>query len=260
MKKDSQSWSEYLYESQYNTDIGLMMTSMFDEKLSKYHNKLDELKLAYKNILEIAYGNVKYRGSPVVVIKYKLPDFKGKDKYGKYGFRAQCLLTGQQSNPIKLSEYSQYSIKKEWQQTGGPFSEKWDIENTIHPILSTYYSLSSSIYKALRDAQIKLYKENSALVNIDWNQRYQEYLSSYEWRIIRKNVLEIDNFKCVSCNSKSNLHIHHITYKNVGNENTGDLLTLCSLCHKIIHQMNYAERKDTENVWVELRQLKKDLY
>jgi hypothetical protein len=260
MKKDSQSWIEYLYESQYNTDIGLMMTSMFDEKLSKYHNKLDELKLAYKNILEIAYGNVKYRGSPVVVIKYKLPDFKGKDKYGKYGFRAQCLLTGQQSNPIKLSEYSQYSIKKEWQQTGGPFSEKWDIENTIHPILSTYYSLSSSIYKALRDAQIKLYKENSALVNIDWNQRYQEYLSSYEWRIIRKNVLEIDNFKCVSCNSKSNLHIHHITYKNVGNEDTGDLLTLCSLCHKIIHQMNYAERKDTENVWVELRQLKKDLY
>ena len=260
MKKDSQSWSEYLYESQYNTDIGLMMTSMYDKRLSKYQDKLKELDFAYKNITDMAYGNVKYRGSPVVVIKYELPNFKGKDKYGKYGFRAQCLLTGQQSKPIKLSEYPEYSIKKEWQQTGGPFNEKWDIENTIEPILNKYYSISSSIYKALRDAQIKLHKEDSALVNINWNHRYQEYLSSYEWRIIRKKVLDIDNHKCVPCSKKSNLHIHHITYKNVGNEDTNDLLTLCSSCHKFIHQMNYAERKDTERIWVELRQLKKDLY
>lgn len=40
------------------------------------------------------------------------------------------------------------------------------------------------------------------------------------------------------------VQVHHITYKNLGNENVlTDLCTLCGSCHKKIH--NYYNRKRT---------------
>lgn len=51
--------------------------------------------------------------------------------------------------------------------------------------------------------------------------------------IIKKNVLERDDYKCVKCGRYRNLEIHHIipVYKD-GVEGMGNLITLCSRCHR----------------------------
>ena len=64
---------------------------------------------------------------------------------------------------------------------------------------------------------------------------YKKYLKSTEWREKTKLVRDRDNSRCSLCNSKSNLHVHHKTYSNVGNEPLDDLITLCSDCHGLFH-------------------------
>lgn len=66
-------------------------------------------------------------------------------------------------------------------------------------------------------------------------EEYREYLQSYEWEVKRENRLEIDEYECQKCGSTTNLHVHHLTYENIFEENMEDLLTLCADCHKEEH-------------------------
>ena len=63
------------------------------------------------------------------------------------------------------------------------------------------------------------------------NKSYKRYLQSDKWAMIRNAIIERDNFKCTVCDSPDNLHVHHLTYENVGNEKDEDLITLCRGCH-----------------------------
>lgn len=68
---------------------------------------------------------------------------------------------------------------------------------------------------------------------------YKEYIKSEEWKIKRKEVLKRDKFKCRLCSAKGteyNLHVHHNSYKNLGNEPLEDLITLCKECHERHHK------------------------
>jgi len=55
----------------------------------------------------------------------------------------------------------------------------------------------------------------------------------------REYVLFRDNYKCQHCKGKtkdSRLEVHHIIYKSKGGSNKQDnLITLCSSCHKKVH-------------------------
>ena len=67
---------------------------------------------------------------------------------------------------------------------------------------------------------------------------YNDYIAnSAVWQAKRAHRLEIDNYTCQSCYSKDHLHVHHITYKNLFNENVvKELITICKTCHKAIHK------------------------
>src|SRR5699024_10020211 len=56
---------------------------------------------------------------------------------------------------------------------------------------------------------------------------YKEYLKSEKWRDFRAAKLKETNFSCEMCKSKKNLHLHHLTYKNLGNESDNDVMVLC---------------------------------
>ena len=71
---------------------------------------------------------------------------------------------------------------------------------------------------------------------------YKKYISSPEWRKKRVIILKRDNNMCVMCGSKENLNVHHLTYERLYEEDNDDLVTLCSKCHKDIH-----ERKDSND-------------
>lgn len=68
-------------------------------------------------------------------------------------------------------------------------------------------------------------------------QSYDEFLKSGYWRRVRNIVLKRDNNCCCKCGAKTNLHIHHTTYKHHMKEidNLDDLVTLCKSCHNAVH-------------------------
>lgn len=68
------------------------------------------------------------------------------------------------------------------------------------------------------------------------NMPYVEYLQTPEWAQKRDETLERDEHRCRACNTGENLHVHHRTYARRGNEEIGDLTTLCSSCHEHFHK------------------------
>lgn len=63
----------------------------------------------------------------------------------------------------------------------------------------------------------------------------EAYLKSPAWHQKRQQTLQRDNYACIECGCHTNLNVHHIRYTNIFNEPLADLLTLCSDCHKTLH-------------------------
>jgi 5-methylcytosine-specific restriction endonuclease McrA len=68
---------------------------------------------------------------------------------------------------------------------------------------------------------------------------YALSLKTDNWKEVRQKILVRDRC-CVDCGSKLYLEVHHLTYKNKGNEleNLQDLILLCSKCHQKRHSKN----------------------
>ncbi len=64
----------------------------------------------------------------------------------------------------------------------------------------------------------------------------QAYMRSEQWNIKRKTRLNLDDYTCQSCGiSGVPLDVHHLTYKNIFNEDMSDLISLCRTCHTETH-------------------------
>ena len=72
---------------------------------------------------------------------------------------------------------------------------------------------------------------------------YKDYLKSKEWATIRIELFTIRGKNCERCNSNKNLQIHHKTYKNIFNEEPGDLEILCGGCHEAEHKIKKKAKK-----------------
>lgn len=70
--------------------------------------------------------------------------------------------------------------------------------------------------------------------------KYDEFLKTKYWMAISRMVKDAAG-ECEECGATDNLHVHHLTYDNHGNEhnNLGDLKCLCRDCHlKAHHELN----------------------
>lgn len=74
-----------------------------------------------------------------------------------------------------------------------------------------------------------------ARIRIKNKEEYQKYLNSPHWQKIRQAVFKEYGHRCDHCGSPKNLHIHHITYEHLGEEEISDLVPLCEDCHKRLH-------------------------
>lgn len=64
--------------------------------------------------------------------------------------------------------------------------------------------------------------------------KYREYIASPEWRKKREHAIVRAGFVCQNCKvSKRELEVHHLTYRNLGNESPHELIVLCHSCHKM---------------------------
>lgn len=65
---------------------------------------------------------------------------------------------------------------------------------------------------------------------------YELYIRSLDWESRRNSVLRRDGYRCQECGSTIALHVHHLTYRNLGDEPHWELLTLCGDCHHRRHK------------------------
>lgn len=78
------------------------------------------------------------------------------------------------------------------------------------------------------------------------SKEYDDYMKSDKWHSKCKQRLEIADHKCEMCgrleNNSKGLQIHHISYRNLGNEDVGnELICVCGRCHLMLHR--YYNRK-----------------
>lgn len=64
---------------------------------------------------------------------------------------------------------------------------------------------------------------------------YPTYLATNHWRETRQKALKHGSFECKECAATDNLHIHHLNYRNLGQERMRDLEVLCGDCHQRLH-------------------------
>ena len=80
----------------------------------------------------------------------------------------------------------------------------------------------------------------------NYKAEHKKYIHSAKWLIKKSQLIGIylkENWpvQCVLCDSKDNLHIHHTSYENFGNEiltdeRINELTILCKDCHTKVHQ------------------------
>ena len=95
---------------------------------------------------------------------------------------------------------------------------------------------------------------------------YRELLQREEWKNKRDSILIRDNHKCVKCECKKDLHVHH-TYYLIGKmpwEVPDDcLITLCKVCHEKEHDgkniVTFIRKNPPKNKVKPLRNNKKNL-
>ena len=66
---------------------------------------------------------------------------------------------------------------------------------------------------------------------------YENYLRTNHWRLRRQRIANHHNHLCQGCGIRvdKGFHIHHLTYRNIGNELDSDLAFLCEKCHNDLH-------------------------
>jgi len=56
------------------------------------------------------------------------------------------------------------------------------------------------------------------------------------YRQLRLKVLQRDRWHCQACGATTNLQVHHVEARShQGSDSEGNLMTLCSECHRKIH-------------------------
>ena len=102
----------------------------------------------------------------------------------------------------------------------------------------TFYDLDIEIFESKVSVESK--EKPLTKSKVDKFDSYKEYLQTSQWKTIAQKVRKRDGFKCVECDSKESLQVHHTTYENIFNENShlDDLICVCNECHKEIHNIN----------------------
>ena len=94
--------------------------------------------------------------------------------------------------------------------------------DTVPTIPSTPPSLHGNDLTTVDDKAIFMFRKDAYLKSSTWSQK-------------RQQALQRDNYACVECGRHTDLNVHHIRYNNIFNEQSADLLTLCSDCHTALH-------------------------
>ena len=88
---------------------------------------------------------------------------------------------------------------------------------------------------------------------------YSEYLQTEHWKDVKKRFWssKLHHGECQVCGAKTNLQVHHKTYKRIGKEHLNDLCLLCGNCHTKTHELD--KRRTKGILWGAAKRLRKNL-
>src|SRR4051812_45867037 len=66
--------------------------------------------------------------------------------------------------------------------------------------------------------------------------QYNDYLLTDAWQQRRRFLIAIAGYRCMVCNCRGVLQLHHRTYERIGDEALGDLIVICKSCHEAFHR------------------------
>lgn len=69
---------------------------------------------------------------------------------------------------------------------------------------------------------------------------HQDYFHGEHWQQLRKRILARAGDLCEGCLNASAEHVHHLTYRNFGNEFAWELRAVCADCHERVHGLTEA--------------------
>jgi len=84
-----------------------------------------------------------------------------------------------------------------------------------------------------RQAQHDVLKQTQ---DAEFQRWYSSYLLSEAWGDIRQMVFDRADYRCEGCGYRSAKEVHHLTYRNVGDEFLFQLIALCHGCHSRYHE------------------------
>lgn len=121
-------------------------------------------------------------------------------------------------------------------------------KNLQSDIYKKFSARHTSFCKTIWKQKIKLSTDEFIKRSMKWKSHwwdlYNVYLRSEDWQRNSSRRIEFDGYTCTSCENHGDdiiLQAHHITYKNVGDENIADdLVTLCINCHQERHGRKFA--------------------
>lgn len=79
---------------------------------------------------------------------------------------------------------------------------------------------------------------------IEQKKMYHHYINSEDWAERKNRYYSKYKKECACCKSVENVHLHHRTYKRLGNEFDMDLVPLCEEHHKGVHDLCKSMKKD----------------
>lgn len=116
-------------------------------------------------------------------------------------------------------------------------------------ICNEVYSVIESTKKNLKRKEAiatKKADEEQALRELRRTMPYLDFLKSEYWAQVRAKALRSAQYQCQLCKETKNLHVHHKSYGNRGDElnHMDDLIVLCSSCHETFHHGKRAFSKN----------------
>ncbi len=105
-------------------------------------------------------------------------------------------------------------------------------KKTLRFLFDEYYREGSPIFKGI---EFPVEKRKST-INKKRRLSYITYLDSSKWKMFKAKLKMERGDKCEHCQKSGvTLDGHHVTYERLFNELPEDVLLLCRLCHKKVH-------------------------
>lgn len=147
-------------------------------------------------------------------------------------FRTQCLRCGHTIEKIKKSDLPIHISVEDLPDFD---------EDLRHSLSKRACKIREGLNKIAEEKYNANVEEEFSNLKKSRIEKYQQYLESSNWGVLRSKVFTRCNRVCEGCLCRPATEVHHLTYDHICDEYLWELVGICGECHRKIHN------KDTKD-------------